>query len=145
MEYPEPDCVGETIIDGILEYHKYDSIDPRKVSHAGCENSEIHLEWGPPLFAPNPSIFVQIHTPELFYFNRTCVLEDIFKFIGGVVMGEFDMKFFTYTYATGVSPEETDYTVLRANFQAFFPDHGCELAFDWFSNFSLLWNRNEDG
>eukprot|EP00117_Sycon_ciliatum_P042465 scpid110414/ scgid30890/ len=116
MEYPEPEFIGDRIITAILE--SFDFSDP-DCSFPGAEESDTPYLWGPPLFIANPTIVMQIHTHDSFYFDRTSTVDGILDFIGNDVILEFSLDLDKFTYASGINNEETDYTVLRVNFKAF--------------------------
>ena len=142
MEYPDPEFVGDTILDGITHFP---DVSGPEFSYPGDQVSDTPYVWGPPLFTANPSIVIQIHTPDFFYFDRTSIVEEIFKYISDDDTGELFMDVDTFTYASGINFEETDHTVLQGNFKAFFDEDQRELAFRWSSIFSLVWNTNDDG
>ena len=142
MEYPDPEFVGCTILDGLNNF-RY--VREPEFSYPGGRDSDTPYLWGPPLFTANPSIVIQIHTPDFFYFDRTSIVEEIFKFISDDESDELFMEVDTFTYASGINFEETDHTVLQGNFKAFFDEDQRELAFRWSSIFSLVWNTNDDG
>eukprot|EP00117_Sycon_ciliatum_P011541 scpid99654/ scgid12977/ len=146
QSYPDPHTIGTFIMDHISQIDDVeDYTDPSTFMRDIMDDGFLDpsYQWGPPMFTANAPCILQIHGPGLMHCHRTSNVDEFIALITGLTKG-YILASEIYAYGTGENHDEPDHTVVRVDFKALFRDQPRLVAFDWFSNISLVWNTLSD-